>query len=1154
VNKIYLALLLLPLLLVAPGRAIAQNTGTLSGNVSDSAGALVPGAEVTLVSPTVGTRLSNRTNSHGEYLFSAIPIGVYTLTVKAPSFADSVRDDIAIDAAQNVRVDAHLQPAGNSASVTVNMDSSAVDTQSGTVGTVIDQKLIDNLPIDGNNIVALTAILPGVVDVSAPTTFTQPDSGPTYSANGSRANQNLMLLDGSMWNNVFYNTGLNYPPPPALAEVTVLLNNYKAQYGRNAGSVFNVLTRTGTNAIHGTIWEYLQNSAFNASDYITQVNPKIVQNQFGATIGGPILRDKLHYFFSYQGLRAAQQAVAQANTLLPEERGVLDASGTPRPCITPQFAGMTCASFASANSAVTLVNPMYRAPAVSTTQFNAAYQQAGGTGTSPCVPLLSSLVTSSVHNLPNAEVPSVCFNPVTQKILKSYVPYPTGPGTTTITKAPLPQYDRSFLFRVDYALTRHTLDMRYYNQSANDTRANAATGGTGVSTYEVDKNFGDLNFGSIGDTWVISPNMLNIFRAGYKRYEYYVLPTDPTTAQNLGMAITLPAQSLPTISVYNRFTLGSSGSAYLHAVNENLQVDDSISWQHKTHSIQAGVSWLRLQYLSINDAPGSFTFFNQGFGYPAADFLGGLLNTETVSNRTTTASISPNLYMYAQDDWRASPRLTLNYGLRYELPFMWKQPNQQAATFIPGFQSTRFPQAPVNLAFVGDPGIRDSLVPTPKTGIAPRFGFSYDTTGTGRTTLRGGFGLFYDAINASVVGTSTPFHYAATYTQPAGGISQPLLGLSPVPGNFDPKNPQFIAPFTTVYPDHNFTTPYTEAGNLGVTQKLGSGFFEVDYLIKLGRHQMIPVDQNPAIYDCSGAAFKADPSNYCTGASTSASSYNSRVQYPNFNYGGAGVVDLETSATSSYHALQVIAAQRGRKTISFQTSYTYSRSLDLLSNGQTLSSAFPQANNIRSQFGPSDFNATHIFNMGWVVRFPTLHRGNSITRSVVNDWQFTGLYSARTGHPFTVTTADDVSLTKEAGQRAFLVPGMSPTLPSSRHRVDKVNEWFNTNAFCGDAGDPRCPGVALGQFSTLSRNSLVGPAYISTNFGLGRGFALPYRETHLQFRADAFNVFNTPNLQNPNAKYSDTSGLFGTVRATVGTNGNVLTNGRRVQVSLVLKY
>lgn len=1149
----------------------AQNTGTLSGNVVDSTGAVVPNAKVALKSKTNGQIVKGVSNGRGEYLFSDVRIGQYQLLVTSPGFGNLTVDNIAVDADQNVRIDAKLQPADVSTAVTVQAEGVTLDTRSATIGTLIDHTLVEGLPLDGNNVVSMAALLPGVVDVVAPTTFTSDTGGPTYSASGSRANQNLMLLDGMMWNNVFYNTGLNFPPSQSLQEISVLLSNYKAQYGRNAGSVFNVLTKSGSNSFHGQLWEYLQNHALDAADYISHQNPRLVQNQFGATLGGPILHGRVFFFGSYQDLRAAEQATAQDNLLTANERG-LNADGTPHAC-NPlgSFAGHTCASFAEdATAAYTtpvppvtsdptdshyLVNPLYSQGVIASNAITTAYHQAGNTGASPCLPLLQSALTAKGEYIPYSELPSECFNPVAQQVEQKYIPMSAPysgsealPSTTSI--ASQPRNDQDFFIRGDISHRNHAIDMRYYGQRADDMTSNSVNVGQGIAPYEVDHNTAALNFGSIGDTWILTPNLLNVFRAGYKRYLYNIDPTDPTTLSTLGANLNQPGTpSLPIFVVYNRFTVGSANSDRSHIVNQTLELDDNLSWTRGNHNFQFGATWLRLQYDSSNDYPGYFYFAPTYTDLSSADFLVGLIYSETVQNTTNLDAVSPNLYMYAQDDWRATSRLTVNYGLRYEIPYMWHQPHQQSATFIPGYQSKVFPSAPANLAYVGDTGINKTLVPTPYTDLAPRVGFAYDVKGNGATVIRAGFGIFFDAINANVVGVATPFHYQATYSLPQGGLSDPLQGYNPIPDNFDANNPQFVPPYSIYYPDKNFTTPYTEAANVGFSQKVGShGFYEIDYITKLGRHQQIPVDQNPAIYACSGPLYETNPSVYCPSsfaAGETDASYSARVRYPNFNYGGQGVVDLETEGTSNYSGLQVVGGMRGSKLLSFQASYTYSKSLDEQSNGQTTSAQLADVNNLAYNYGLSDFDARQVVNVGWVLKTPSLAGDPRLVRAVLQGWQYSGIFSARTGHPINIRVAGDAALTKESGQRASLIAGANPYLPSNRHRAQKVAEYFNVAAFTSPT---------IGTLGNIQRNFLEGPAFISTNMAVGRAFMLPRKGT-LQFRADAFNVFNTPNLSNPVGTFSTSSGAqFGEVLSTAGTNGAVLTNGRRMQLSLVLTY
>jgi len=326
---------ILALALFASGQALAQaqNVGTISGNVKDRQGAYVVTAEATLVSIDEGLNETIKVNQRGEYLFPSVKPGRYNVTVSAPSFQNYMGDGLSVNAGENIRFDAVLQAGSATDTITVDTDAATIDTRSATVAMVIDPVLVQNLPVDGNNVVSLAALLPGVTDVSAPITFTSDAGGPSYISSGSRSNQNLFELDGMMWNNVYYNSGLNFPPQFMLQEISVQLVNFKAQYGRNVGSVFNAITGSGTQHFHGTAWEYIQNQALNASDYLSHTNPHLVQNQFGLTVGGPVWRDKAYFFLGVQDLRSSAEVIS--NTQLPTaaERGQ-NPDGSQRPCIT----------------------------------------------------------------------------------------------------------------------------------------------------------------------------------------------------------------------------------------------------------------------------------------------------------------------------------------------------------------------------------------------------------------------------------------------------------------------------------------------------------------------------------------------------------------------------------------------------------------------------------------------------------------------------------------------------------------------------------------------------------------------------------------------------------------------------------------------------
>ena len=1214
-------------MLVGGGAARAQNTGTIFGTVQDKTGAVVPGASVTVADTEHGVNRAVKTNGSGDFSLQSLPIGNYILTVGQPNFETAVVTDIKVDANTNTKEVVTLQPGSAGESITVqDTAGSAIDPNSATLATLLDPKLVEDLPIDGHNIVALTALLPGVVDVNAPTTFTGDTKGPTYSASGSRNTQNLMLFDGLMWNNLFYNTGINYPTPNALQEVSILLNNYKAEYGRNAGSVFNVLTKSGTNTFHGAVWDYLQNQYFNAADYLSHVNPKYNLNQFGATSQGPIIKDKLFYAGAYQQLIGRLSTTASDLTPGYPERGLMNDGVTPFPCNSAgPFAGMSCADFskdvttnvAGVQTLGKFLNPIL----VSGTSGNQAtpqnvinvYTTAGEPNCVSASGIFQQAATYAAKNnygatgklqptyLPFAQIPVQCLNPTMLSFLNKFVPVP-GPTGFAVTSSPAPTGDKNGLIRVDYHLNgQNRFDVRYNIFTSN---ANAPLGvnssSQGVATYALVSQHAKSHFANIGYQWIITPTLLNDLRFGYKRFESTQLPDDSRTFNNFcgstpnctnGNFIEPGIPTLPYINSSNSFFLGNTGQGYQDHINENVELAESLSWTKGNHNVKGGFNFLRLQYLTRADYPGSLSFSTTFTGVANADALTGLVDTVQAQNRLIQGGIQHNVFSYIQDDWRATAKLTLNLGIRYELPFQWFEPHGHAATFVPGLQSQIFPNAPGGLGFPGDPTVLSSLVPTDFNGIAPRFGFAYDTTGNGKFLIRGGYGIFFDAVNANVIGVGEPFHYQFLKTTPPGGATSPLLQAdvngNPLPGNpvqvipvtYDPKNPAFIPPFSNFFPDRNFRTPYVMAVNFGFQFHVPhGGVLDTNYIGKFARKLTIPVDLNPTIYDCTGGYFQANPNTYCTGAASTATSRAARVRYQDFNYGGQGLVDIKSIGSSSYNALQMQYTQRGGKYLTILSSYTYSRSIDIQTNGQTTSNAVPNVFNVSSDRGLSDNNATHVFTLGWVVRYPRITGYDAFVRGALNNWVFGGQYQAHTGRPFSVTINNDTALVGEPNQRALILPGMNPLLPKNRHRIDKVNEYFNINAFSYPT---------IGTFGNQSRNSFIGPDYILTTMNLGRDVPLAnIREgMRLNFRIEAFNVFNTPNLANPNAQFScnttsisttapgssvgctsvsggafgglnTVTGLsnFGRVLTTYGNNANTSTNGRKMQLNMTVFY
>jgi hypothetical protein len=1233
------AILLAAVTLLGAGRAHgqAQNTGSILGSVTDPGGALIPGATVVAVEPDKGINRTVTSSKSGEYLLPSLPVGTYILTVTADGFETFVASNITVDADKSQKIVVQMTLGNAKETVTVDGEGTALDTNSATLGTLIDNKLVEELPIDGRNVVALAGLLPGVTDLNAPATNTSDKGGPTFSVSGSRNTQNLMLFDGLMWNNLFYNTGINYPPPNALQEISVQLLDFKAQYGRNAGAVFNVVTKSGTNSIHGAVWDYFQNQYFNASDYITKRNPEDNSNQFGFTVEGPIKRDKVFFAGTFQNLIQHLSAVGITPTQNPAARGLLADGVTPRPCTTPVYgASDSCAQFlgdvfpSGATSYGKFYNPIINSsssglqaqPSDAIAMFTSAAGQAGlSTANPPCLNQLQNAANYAATHpyldgklqasyLPNAEVPSECLNPVVAKFLNKYVPFPATTQSANglynnISAAPQPRNDKNLLVRIDWVATqRHKIDARYNLIDANDATASGVTSASvGIATYALSANHSISNFGNIGDAWVISPNLLNVFRAGYKRYTLLTPPRDHSTWNDFGgNFIEAGVPTLPVLNFSNFYALGAVSQANASVVNENIELLEQLSWTRGAHSFQFGANFLRLQYLNRTDYPGKLSFSSTFTGYADSDGAMGLLTSVQANSSLVQGGINHSIFGYMQDDWRATPKLTFNLGVRYELPFQWYQPNGYSSTFIPGHQSTVFPGAVGGLAFPGDHGVLKSLVPTDFNGVVPRIGLAYDVFGTGKFAIRAGFGMFFDAINANVIGVGEPFYFQFLKNLPSGGASVPLAQFGTnyadtrpngnvlnIPTGFDKNNPQFIPPYTLFYPDRNFRTPYYEEMNVGFQYRVTrGGVLDVNYVGKMGRKLTVPFDQNPAIVDCSGGYYKANPqlyaSPYCSylvpgatngTASSTTQSTNARLRYTPFSTGGQGLVDFASIGTSSYNGIQAQYTQRGGKLLTLLMSYAYSKNLDIQTQSETTSNSIPNVFDINSDHGPADLDVRHVLNMGWVLTLPRSTADSAIARAILNDWNFGGIFRAHTGRPYDVTINNDSALDGEPNQRAALVPGVSPYLPKNRHRTAKLAEYFNVDAFTYPT---------IGTFSNQSRNSFYGPGYLQTDMTLQRYFPLTHIHEGMRmlFRAEAFNVWNTPNLANPKAGFSCTttsiqqpgnvnfglpcrsnlpsggpgsvSSTFGIIQSTYGNNANTSTNGRKMQFAMTVYF
>ena len=1016
----------------------ASSSGTLHGVVTDTTGGVLPNATITLTLEERGSTRVVYSDESGAYVATLLPVGSYAVQVAAPGFKAFERDGITLTSSQNLRVDAQLEVGLVSESITIFADAPQVDSRSATMGTLIDSRRVLDLPLNGRNVVGLAMLLPGASQVDAPQTFTRDRDGPTVAMSGSRPNQNLLLFDGVHYNAVFRNTGLNYAPPDAIQEVKVLTSNFGAEYGRNGGSVFQVVTRTGTNELHGSLWEFLRNDNLNAQNYFAAETPNLIQNQFGAAVGGPIQRDKLFFFASYEGLRIRPESLSTS--------------------AFPLTAAERAGDFSEAGP---LKDPTTGQPFV------------------------------------NNQIPVSRFDTVSSNVLsRNLIPLPNQPDGQYVALFPEPRDNDIAMLRMDYNAGMHTLSGRYNFSFA---RENESAGQ--IPEYmQLDREAVTQNV-ALTDSYVVRHNLINQFRAGFTRVGSSVFTTNPYHISDLGGEFPLFGPSIPPLlGVVGRLTAGSSTSGDATIVNQAWNVSDDISWVTNGHSVKAGAELLMLRYLnrSASMTQGAFPFTGEITGDSAADFvLGAMPWMQVASPLLEQAGSQTNSYYFVQDDWRIHPRLTLNLGLRYELAMPWVHPNDFWGTLRPGQQSQVIPTAPVGMVFPGDAGISRGLIATDKNNFAPRFGFAWDPFGSGRTAVRGGYGIFYDTINADVIqNSSQPYRYSFTFQTPVS-LTQPLLGQPEIPLTVNLTNPEFVGTQELFYPDATMRTPYVQHISLNVQHEVARDLVvQVGYMGKVGRKLLMGLAANPAVYRPGATA----------------GNINQRRLLPGF---GNNTV-ISSLANSSYNALQVEVNKRFSQSFSFQMAYTFSRSIDMESS-ISVAGGTPNVFDLSTQFGLSDFHAAHIGSFSWLWDLPQLRSQPAALRAIAGGWQVNGLVTLRSGFPVNVTSGRDVVLSGTPGQRPNVIG--EHRLSDDRTTGEKALAWFDAAAFV------RPP---AGVYGNVGRNALIGPPASTANLAVFKTFALAGERTKLQFRSEFFNAFNHVNLGRPNGTFGSRMGRITT--------------------------
>lgn len=770
-------------------------TTTIIGTVSDNTGAVVVDAKVTATNTGTNLQRSVRTNGQGEYRIEFLPVGVYSVTVEAAGFKKFVHTAITLDVAQTARVDASLNVGSTGETVEVTAASPLVNTSNPELGRTVENEEIVNLPIVNRNIYTLLELTPGVQRSDNSIVLGYPEQRTLINGgvDGGAGSVNY-FLDGGVNITGLRNTGNILPNPDAIQEFRVQTNNYNAEYGRFASGVVNVLTKSGTNAYHGSAFEFLRNTAFNANTWgnTTSGTPPLHRNQFGATFGGPIVKNKTFFFVSYSGLRQNTSTFLNG-AIVPT---TLERNGN------------------FSQSAVKPVNPA----------THTAY--AGNVITNP--------------------------DPVAMAIINQFIPKANVGTNLWQGFVPSPYNTDEFLGKIDHNIGEsHRLTASYFETSGTNTVV-AGTGNLPWSQQEFDWRQHEAN---VSDTWSISPNQINQVWLTYTRNFGGRLNVPQTDLAALGSLQTVEgAPSLPQITVTGFFTLGQAISGPVAGTNF-YSARDTFSYNHGRHAFKFGGELSLdkdIQQTLLNNY-GVFTFNGTVSKNALADFETGLPSSLSQDAPVTGYTNTWYTAAFAQDDFRIHPRLTLNLGLRWDIQTAPTDPQNKESTYVPGAHSTINPAAPTGILFPGDPGVTRGIVSTAWTHVSPRVGFAWDPFGNGKTSVRAGAGIFYGSISGNEWNTTSnfePFAIRLTFTNnnsatksTGATLSNPYRGL--VGGDPFPYNGQFVNGGSIFGASPNFHWPYTYQLNFSVQHQVTSSLgVTASYVGSLSHDLPFAVDLN----------------------------------------------------------------------------------------------------------------------------------------------------------------------------------------------------------------------------------------------------------------------------------------------------------------------
>ncbi len=1062
------------------GQAVAS--AQISGTVEDPSGAAVPGAKV--IGTQTNTKVSRETVSgaDGTYLLPNLPVGPYRLEVQVSGFQTYVQTGIILQVNDSPTINVKLQVGQVTQQVEVTAGANMVQTQTTSVSQVIDERSVVDLPLNGRNALYLVILAGSANNIGPALTqandLTGSKNWPTadsIAVAGGQPDATNYLMDGGDNNDSFSNINLPFPFPDALQEFSVQTNSLSARYGLHPGAVVNVVTKSGTNRVHGDLFEFLRNGDVNARNFFADTHDSLKRNQFGGTIGAPIKKDKLFGFFGYQGDR--ERTASPSSIAYVPTQAVLNGD----------WSAMESAACQSNGEARTIINP--------------ATQQ----------PYTSNYVDPSTYN-------QQALN------LLKYVPLSTDPCGMVTYAIPVPAREDEYIGRVDWTLSpKHNFFGRYYLA---DYESPAPFGGNVLVTTErgvIDRNHSFV----LGDTYSISPTVLNSAHLTWSRLAITRGPAlDYLSPTKLGVNMFSYFPDGLVVTVSGKFASGCSSCSPSYFNTNSYQFADDVDIMHGRHHLAFGGDVVRNQ---LNNQTGhlgdGLINFNGQFSNDALlDFLLGRDNS--FRQGAPDPGDERELYIgaYAMDNVQVTKHFNLQVGLRYEPYLPMSELHHIGGTYfspsayLAGTKSKVFVNAPPGIFYIGDPGYPSNAFSFSRlSDLEPRVGLVWDPAGNGKQTIRVGYGIFYHTPQTfyyTDAGENSPWASAVNFTAPVGGFTNPYQGFPggnpfPVPVVPSTNVPFFPSAYLT-FPTQGLPTSMQQWDISYQRQLTPNWMVSATYVGNKTTHIWTGEAANPAVYIpgmCGGSP-----------CSTEDNTAQRRLLYLENPVYGAQLSTLavaDDGSNGEYNSLFLSAQHRFSKNYTFLTNYTWSHCIDEGDFGGDINGPQNQnPYNRNADRGNCGFDLRHVFNMSFVATSPKF--AGLWTNRLLGNWQFSPIVAIHSGIWYGVSSGLDNSLTAVGLDRANVVPGASNYVKDMNTR-----QWLNPAAFVPNT---------IGAFGNSGQAAQVGPGYFNVDAAVTRYFNVPRHESHrVELRFEFFNLFNHANFGTPDNNLQDST--FGVIQS-----------------------